>query len=187
MSYGFRISPRYRFNDKFALVYDYNFFRQNNNKGFVDSIDDDANSSTPNTIVYANRNVITYTNTLTGKYSLNSKMNLNLSARYYWSYTENKNFLSLQENGRYIDYPEYTENKNFNLRTWNLDLSYSWWFAPGSQVSVLYRSNALNSDNQIDKDFSSNFTNLIDSNGLNHVLSISVKYFIDYNEAKKIF
>jgi len=187
MSYGFRISPRYRFNDKFALVYDYNFFRQNNNKGFVDSIDDDVNSSTPNTIVYANRNVITYTNTLTGKYSLNSKMNLNLSARYYWSYTENKNFLSLQENGRYMDYPEYTENKNFNLRTWNLDLSYSWWFAPGSQVSVLYRSNALNSDNQIDKDFSSNFTNLIDSNGLNHVLSISVKYFIDYNEAKKIF
>jgi hypothetical protein len=50
-SFGFELSPRYRFNDKFSLIYNFNFFRQNNNKGYIDSIDDDLISATPNTIV----------------------------------------------------------------------------------------------------------------------------------------
>jgi hypothetical protein len=49
--FGFELSPRYRFNDKFSLIYNFNFFRQNNNKGYIDSIDDDLISATPNTIV----------------------------------------------------------------------------------------------------------------------------------------
>ncbi|WP_264565472.1 DUF5916 domain-containing protein [Flavobacterium sp. N3904] len=185
-SYGIEISPRYRFNDHLALNYNFNYFRQNNNKGFVDNSLGNKNLP-PNTIIYANRNVVTYTNTLNGKYSLNSKMNFDLSARYYWSYAENKNFYTLQENGRLAANDTYNENKNFNLITWNLDLSYNWWFAPGSQLTILYRSNANKYDNEVNKDFGGNYTGLLTNNVLNHVLSISVKYFIDYNQAKNIF
>lgn len=186
-SYGFLLSPRYRFNDKFSLIYSFNFFRQNNNKGFVDSIDDDTNPLTPNTIVFANRNVITYSNSLSGKYSINSKMNFNISLRQYWSYAENKNFLSLEQNGRFTDYMNYTENKNSSFHSWNADLSYSWWFAPGSQVSVLYRNNAANFERDINKDFGRNLTNLLTNDELKHVFSISVRYFIDYNSIKNKF
>jgi len=185
MSYGFYLSPRYRFNDRLALYYEFNFSRQNNNKGYVD--DNSQNEALPdNTIIYANRNVVNYTNNLNGKYSLNSKMNFNLSARYYWSYTENKNFFTLENNGRLTPYESYTDNKNQNLITWNLDLSYNWWFAPGSQLSLLYRSNAAKYDNLINKDFGNNYTNLLNNQDLSHVLSISVKYFIDYNQVKNI-
>ncbi|MEY3501866.1 MAG: hypothetical protein RL308_3539 [Bacteroidota bacterium] len=186
-SYGFSAGPRYRFNDKFALNYNFNFFRQNNNKGFVDSVDDDANSVTPNTIVFANRNVISYSNSLTGKYSLNSTMNFNISVRHYWSYAENKNFLSLANNGKLTDYSTYSTNKNSNFTSWNVDLSYSWWFAPGSQISVLYRNNAANFERNINKDLGKNVTNLLTNEALNHAFSISVKYFIDYNQVKKLF
>jgi hypothetical protein len=58
-----------------AINYHYiiQFFRQNN-KGYIDSINEDMNAATPNTIIFANRNVITYSNTLSGKYALNSQM-----------------------------------------------------------------------------------------------------------------
>ncbi|HEY4616854.1 MAG TPA: DUF5916 domain-containing protein [Flavobacterium sp.] len=186
-SLGFDLSPRYRFNDKFSLVYNFNFFRQNNNKGYVDSIDDDLNPSTANTIVFANRNVITYSNSLTGKYSINSKMTFNLALRHYWSYAENENFLSLEQNGRLMDYTSYTENKNSNFSSWNADLSYSWWFAPGSEISILYRNNAANFQREIDKDFGRKVTNLLTNDELKHVFSISVRYFIDYNQVKNKF
>nr|WP_315206655.1 DUF5916 domain-containing protein [uncultured Flavobacterium sp.] len=186
-SYGFSIGPRYRFNDKLSLNYNFNFFRQNNNKGYIDSINDDLNSATPNTIVFANRNVITYSNTLSGKYSLNSQMTFNISLRQYWSYAENKNTLSLEQNGRLADFTGYTTNKNSSFYSWNADLSYSWWFAPGSQVSVLYRNNAGAFERDINKEFRDNVTNLLNNDALSHVFSISVRYFIDYNQVKNKF
>ena len=186
-SYGFLLGPRYRFNDKFALNYSFNFFRQNNNKGYIDSINNDLNSATPNTILFANRNVITYSNTLTGKYSINSKMTFNLSLRQYWSFAENKNFLSLEQNGRLKDYTNFTENRNSSFYSWNADLSYSWWFAPGSEVSILYRNNAANFQREIDKDFGRNVTTLLTNDQLKHVFSISIRYFIDYNAVKNKF
>jgi hypothetical protein len=186
-SYGFSIGPRYRFNDKLSLNYNFNFFRQNNNKGYIDSINDDMNSATPNTIVFANRNVITYSNTLSGKYSLNSQMTFNISLRQYWSYAENKNTLSLEQNGRLADFTGYTTNKNSSFYSWNADLSYSWWFAPGSQVSVLYRNNAGAFERDINKEFTDNVTNLLNNDALSHVFSISVRYFIDYNQVKNKF
>jgi hypothetical protein len=186
-SYGFLLGPRYRFNDKFALNYSFNFFRQNNNKGYIDSVNDDLNSATPNTIIFANRNVITYSNSLTGKYSVNSKMTFNLSLRQYWSFAENKNFLSLEQNGRLKDYTNFTENRNSSFYSWNADLSYSWWFAPGSEVSILYRNNAANFQREIDKDFGRNVTTLLTNDQLKHVFSISIRYFIDYNAVKNKF
>ena len=186
-SYGFSVGPRYRFNDKLSLNYNFNFFRQNNNKGYIDSINDDMNSATPNTIVFANRNVITYSNTLSGKYSLNSQMTFNISLRQYWSYAENKNTLSLEQNGRLADFTGYTANKNSSFYSWNADLSYSWWFAPGSQVSVLYRNNAGAFERDINKEFRDNVTNLLNNDALSHVFSISVRYFIDYNQVKNKF
>lgn len=188
-SFGYLIGPRYRFNDKFSMNYNFNFFRQNNNKGYVntDNIDMDSNPDTPNNmIVFGNRDVVTYSNSISGKYSINSQMNFNLSVRQYWSFSENKNFLTLEQNGRLIDYSGNApiENKNQNLNSWNLDLSYSWWFAPGSQISVLYRNNAFNYETDINKDFGKNMNHLLNNEALSHVFSVSVKYFIDYNEVK---
>lgn len=184
-SYGFSLGPRYRFNDKLSLNYNFNFSRQNNNKGFIDSINDDLNAATPNTIIFANRNVITYANTLSGKYSLNSQMTFNIALRHYWSYAENKNALTLGNDGRLNLNNTYTTNKNSSFYSWNADLSYNWWFAPGSQVSILYRNNAGKFDRSINKDFANNVTDLLNNSALNHVFSISVRYFIDVNQVAK--
>lgn len=180
-NYEIYASPRYRFSDKFSLIYGFDFIRQNNDKGYVDS---DTNN-----IYFGRRNVITYSNTLTGKYSINNVMNFNLSVRHYWSFDINKEYYALQNDGSLVSDPTYTTNNDQNFSTWNLDLTYSWWFAPGSQLTVLYRNNSFSSD--YGTDFShrlnDNVNNLLNYQSLNHVFSISVRYFIDYNSAKHWF
>lgn len=172
---GVNISPRYRFSDKFSLVYSFNYFKQKNDIGWIDF----ENSN----IIFARRDRDTYTNSITSKFSISSEMNFNLSVRHYWSLAENNKINNLNEDGSLSTNTTYTGNRNSNFSTWNLDLSYSWWFAPGSQMSILYRNNASTFERQINKNFGSNFSNLFEDN-LNHVLSVSVRYFIDYNQAK---
>ena len=184
VNYGFTIGPRYRFSDHLSFVYTFSYFRQNNNTGFIDNFDEDSNTSTEDKIIFARRNRITYTNTLQGKYAVNNKMNLNLTVRHYWSYAKNNDILELQQNGILTDNITYTDNRNSNFDTWNFDLSYTWWFAPGSQISMLYRNSASVFERDFKTEFGRNFNNLVNNEKLNHIFSISMRYFIDYNSLK---
>jgi len=177
VNYGVLISPRYRFNDHFSLVYSFSFARQNNNTGWV-AFD------THNNTVFARRDLISYVNTLQGKYSVNNRMYFNLNVRHYWSYVMNRDFLTLQNDGSLALNTTFDENKNSNLTLWNLDLSYSWWFAPGSQLSVLYRNNSSLFSRDFSHQFEHNIKDAVDNQNLNHVFSISIRYFIDYNSVK---
>jgi hypothetical protein len=173
--YELNVSPRYRFSDRFTLIYQFNYLQQNSDIGWVDQVDAD--------IIMAERDRLTITNGLTGKYAISNKMTLNLTSRYYWSIAENINFYSLSNDGSFEIYPSYNLNKDSNFNIWNFDLTYSWWFAPGSEIRALYRNNAQNLTNVIDEDFGSNANNLLENN-LRHVFSVSFRYFIDYNKAK---
>ncbi|WP_396153666.1 DUF5916 domain-containing protein [Flavobacterium sp.] len=178
LNYGLFVSPRYRFNDKLTLIYSTNYNRQNSDIGWVDFSEND--------IILAERNRTTLTNSISGKYAINNKMTLNLTTRHYWSFAENVQFHNLLEDGTFTTNNNYTSNKDANFNLWNFDLSYSWWFAPGSQITALYRNNAQNFSNEINKSFGSNVGNVFEDN-LNHVFSVSLRYFIDYNKAKNWF
>jgi len=78
-------------------------------------------------------------------------MTFNMKVRYYWSYSEIKNYLTLLEDGYFAPNTTYNQNNNDNFKSWNYDLSYTWWFAPGSQVSVLYRNNAIHYEQRLNK------------------------------------
>ncbi len=180
INYRFYFSPRYRFNDHFSLIYNFEIFKQVNNVGSAQDYD--------NLSVFSKRNVISYSNSLQGKYAVNNKMNFNLSVRHYWAYVTNNAFLTLQNDGNLTQNTTYTNNIDSNFNTWNLDLSYNWWFAPGSQISILYRNFNLNTDtygSDFSKSLGSNLSDAFNNNNLNHIFSISVRYFIDYNSLKK--
>jgi len=176
-NYGVYISPRYRLNDQVLLIYGLDYFRFLNDRGYVTS---DATE-----IYYAQRNIKTVVNEISGKFALNNKMTFNLTARYYWSFSDNKEFFTLQDNG-YLTSSPFIPDVSENLNLWNFDLSYSWWFAPASQISVLYRNNAVDYRNQIDRQIGRNLKNLFDDN-LNNIFSVSIRYYIDYNRAKNWF
>jgi hypothetical protein len=178
VNYNITLSPRYRINDKLMLIYGLTYYRQNNNTGWA-AFDENDN------IIFARRNRISLTNTIQGKYTLNNKMNINLLARHYWSYVTNKRFLTLQEDGTFENNLDFTDNLNQNFNTWNLDLSYSWWFAPGSQISAMYRNSSSLFSREFDRTFNTNLKDAINNNNLDHTFSISIRHFIDYNSLKK--
>jgi hypothetical protein len=169
------VSPRYRFNDKFTLIYNASVSQQNSDIGWVDQVEDDT--------ILAERDRFTFSNGFSGKYALNNKMTFNLTSRYYWSYAENKKYHTLQNDGTFIENELYATDKDSNFTIWNFDISYTWWFAPASQITALYRNNTQVFSNQIDANFGSNLNTFLD-NDLNHIFSVSFRYFIDYNKAK---
>lgn len=178
INYGFYFSPKYRFNDKLSLAYALDYTTKKNDRGWV---------ATDNTgIIFAERNREIVQNDFTGKYAINNKMTINLTVRYYWSYSKNHEFLSLQNNGYLVPNTVYAENKNRNFNSWNFDLSYSWWFAPGSEISFLYRNYALERTNVVEHNLSNNLRNVFNNN-LTNILSVSIRYFIDYNTIKNKF
>jgi hypothetical protein len=177
-SYGIHINPKYRFNDRLSLAYTLDYVNRKNDRGWVGF--DDAG------IIFAERNREIAQNDFTGKYSLNNKMTINLTARYYWSYSKNHEFFTLQNNGYLTPNSSYAQNKDRNFNSWNFDLSYSWWFAPGSEISILYRNYGLERASVVEKDLSKNLKSIFNSD-LTNVLSISIRYFIDYNAVKNKF
>lgn len=191
--YGFKVSPRYRFNKQFSLVYSFRFNKTNNDQGFVNDIDQDDVAENPsltpllNEIVFGQRDFTTYNNSLTGKYSFNTKSSLSLSFRHNWSKVPYKNqFYTLNKNNGELIANNYNEVHHKNFNRWNLDVNYLWQFAPGSQLIAFYRNSISNSSDNATQNFSENLNSLLEESN-RHTFSLRFVYFIDYNNLKNIF
>ncbi|WP_367755132.1 DUF5916 domain-containing protein [Flavobacterium sp. WC2430] len=178
ITYGIAVGPNYRFNDKLSLSCILDYTNKKNDRGWVGFDNND--------IIFGQRDREILQNDISGKYAINNKMTVNLTARYYWSYSENHKFLTLEDNGYLTPNTTYTLNKNRNFNSWNFDLAYSWWFAPGSELSILYRNYSQESASIVEKSLTTNLKNVFNSN-MTNILSISLRYFIDYNRVKNKF
>ncbi|MBQ0768810.1 MAG: protein with DOMON-like ligand-binding domain protein, partial [Bizionia sp.] len=76
-------------------------------------------------------------------------------------------------------------NPDINFNSWNLDLSYSWQFAPGSQLTALYRNSIFNFSNASQDHYFESLDKLFDEN-MRNTFSFKMVYFIDYNAIKNI-
>jgi hypothetical protein len=182
-SYNFNLSPRYRFSDKFLLIYRLSWNKNDNRISYVDTDVD-------NNPIVSRRNTHSVENRVSGTYNFNNKQALSLSFRNFWSRaTFSRDFKELDSNGNTIP-TDYTLTDNFNpdanFNVWNLDLSYRWRFAPGSEATLLYRNSIFNFDNQGDIAFQDSLDELF-TQPSRHNLSLRVTYFLDFNDAKRWF
>jgi hypothetical protein len=183
--YRISIGPEFRFNDKFTLEYDINYERKLGSRGYVTRLDNDE-------IIFAERDQKTVENSISGIYNFNSLNTLRLSFRNYWSTATNKEELYTLEQdgsqsldaGHTITNLDLDPNRNFNI--WNLDLSYEWQFAPGSQLVALYRNQLFNSTSQSRDSFNESLSDLFDQD-IQHTFSVKMVYFLDYNSLKTMF
>lgn len=175
--YFFNAGAKYRFNEKFSLDYGFQYENYKNDRGGF--WDDKVESN----IIFGQRNQEVVQHELIGKYSLTNTMNINLTARYYWAYSQYDKFFNLQDNGYLSPNTSYAVNQDLNYNSWNFDLSYSWWFAPGSEIRILYRNYGISKNDSVEKNIKTNFNNIMNSD-LTDIFSISLRYFIDYNKLK---
>ncbi len=172
---GWRFSPRFRVSDHLKMIYSFDYKKMNNFKGFVGSDDE--------YIYFGNRDQKIIEQNLTGNYYFNTKSGLNLSFRYYWAPVHYDKFYILQQDGSLVQTDLYTDNPDINFNIWNLDLSYVWEFAPGSQLSLLYRNVIANSDQLAQLDYKTNIDRLF-AQPKTHSFIMKLTYYIDYNEVK---
>ncbi|MDN3723360.1 DUF5916 domain-containing protein [Aequorivita sp. SDUM287046] len=169
------LKPQYRISDKWKLFLSTNVTLSDKEEGFVDLVEED--------IIFGKRDRNTVINSLESQYIFNNTMALNLAFRHYYSEVDYSQYLTLQDDGTLLINTDYSQNQDATYNNWNVDVRFSWWFAPGSQLSLLYR-NAMESyisDSRVN--LTNNFKNLFDEPQLNS-LSLRVSYYLDYNRMK---
>jgi len=174
-SYNFGFRPRFRFTNRFKMIYQFNMGRSINDRGFVDIQND--------SIIFGKRDIKTVTQSLRAQYFFDVKSGINVNLRHYWSPVTYKEFYVLRSDGTLEDIP-YDGLDGFNFNVWNLDIGYTWEFAPGSQMSLLYRNNIFNSDNEYLLSYGENLHNLF-AQPQKHTFILKAIYYLDYNTVRR--
>lgn len=175
--YNSSCSLRYRFSDKFTLRFITRYNYDPYNFGVAD-YGDTAN------IIYGLRILNTHENVVSGKYIFKNDMALTLNARHYWSTGEYREYFTLLPDGNVESNSEYAVNNNFNYNVFNIDLVYSWQFAPGSNLSFAYKNAIETSSDKIRVNLADDFKTTLDAPQLNS-FSLKVIYYLDYLYLKK--
>ena len=176
--YQLDVRLRYRVNDKLTFRLNSNYGYDPYNLGFVD-VDNDE-------VIYGLRRMNTYTNQLIASYIFTKDMYVSVNVRHYWQTAEYRKYLTLQQDGGLEDNYVYTQNQNFNYNVFNVDLVYSWQFAPGSQLSLVYK-NAIENDAVGIVGFPSYDQNLkrVINDPQTNSISLRMLYYFDYMYLKK--
>ncbi len=188
VGFDLNVSPRIRFNDKWFLVYRYaqnNAFNEEGvaltNNFDVPLIGDDP--------IFAKRDRTTITNTIDLSYIFNNKMGVTFRLRHYWSKLDYNEFFVLNDDGVMTastytgigDDNESLHDNSFNAFT--IDMAYRWVFAPGSEISLVWKNSIFSFNDQVELNYVENVGNLLNDPATNS-LSLKVLYYIDYWEVR---
>jgi len=178
--YSLTLTPRVRFSDRFAITLSASCDKNLNDHGWVNTVDD----SLFNVITYfGRRDVTTVNNILTVTYIFNTKASLSLRGRHYWSKAKYLEFYTLNGNGT-LDRSDYSQDHDINFNAFTVDLQFVWYFAPGSELSVVWKNSINTQDQIVSDDYWNNLGNTLHSSQTNS-FSIRVLYYLDYLSLKK--
>lgn len=168
----------YRFNKKLTITANTFLLFSHNNLGY-------ATIYSPDSIIFALRKRNTVENVFNVKYNFTNKMGLSFRARHYWSKVANKKFYTLREDG-YLNYIEGGINRNvdFNVNYFNIDMVYTWQFALGSFINIVWKEAISTFNQDTHTTYFKNVGNTLGSDQQNSI-SIRVIYFLDALSLKK--
>lgn len=169
-----------RITNEFGISGDITYSPRNNYAGFSTM---DTVSNNP---IFARRDVRTIENIFNVKYTFNNVAGLSFRLRHYWSKLNNKQFYDLSQSGEMVNLTstnfDHAVDQNYNV--WNIDMIYEWQFAPGSTLSLAWKSSALTNSNIAKYGYFNNFDTTFNQ-PKNNNYSVKVLYYIDYQSLKK--
>lgn len=176
-TFGVVFIPSYRPTTKLSLLFRTILRNTSDDQGYANVPSDE--------IVFGDRDRFLLSNTLSATYNFNELHFLNLNFRHNWETVSYNQLYVLENDGSLridpnIRLPLLSTSPNINFSTWNFDLNYSWQFAPGSFLTVLYRNQAFNQTANSSASFTESVNTLF-ANGLNHIFSVRLQYFFDIN------
>lgn len=176
IKYRWKITPRLRVGDRIFLLPQNETHLYRNDVGFV-AIDSGS------TIIFGRRNINEFDNSITGSYIFNSNMSLGLKFRYYSQKGTYLQFYTLMDDGS-LGPSSYSENSDFNFNAWNIDLNFTWWFLPGSEINIVWKNSIVGFDNLAGLNFIDNLDHTLDF-PQNNNFSVRIRYYLDYQDVKR--
>lgn len=174
--------PRFRFSDRFTISFSTSLEKDLNSYGWVETQADSLNNLT---IYFGRRDVTTVQNILTSKYIFSTKTSLTLRLRHYWSTARYLSYYTLNLNG-YLDPSDAWLNKDINYNAFTIDLKFIWYFAPGSEMSVVWKNSIDTWDDVVIDNYWKDLNRTINAPQSNS-FSIKILYYLDYLSIKKVF
>ena len=188
-NYWLSLEPRFRVNDKLMFIFEFKGDDDKNNIGHVTHY---GGSNGDSVIIFGSRDIFTIENTLRANYRFTNKSSIDFKLRHYWITLKYNEFYDLQENGTLTNSP-YSENEDLGVNIFNIDLVYSWNFAPGSEINVVWKNFIETSEESlitgsiiedIERDYFTNLGNTLSSPATNS-FSVKVLYYLDFQYLKK--
>jgi hypothetical protein len=181
-AYGYYVIPILRFSDKWNMRLSVFWDKYENDRGWVNTVSEEE-------IIFGKRTVQTIENTLTSRYLFKNDMALSVTARHYWSKGQYRQFYFLNFDGTLNELSSYSGDHDFNTNFFNVDVSFSWQFAPGSSFIFTYKNEIYRDPYPVQ---SSEFRYHYDRD-LKHTLNspqtnsiaLKVLYYLDYSYLKK--
>jgi len=172
---------RMRFSDRFSITVSCMFQDNFNDYGWADTRYDTLMNPS---IYFGRRDITTISNVLNIKYIFNTKASLNLRGRHYWSRVEYLDFYKLEKDGQ-LSKTDFDLHPSQSFNAFTADLQLVWYFAPGSEISFVWKNSIHTSDENIRLDYREDFRNTITAPQANS-FSVRVLYYLDYQTVRKL-
>lgn len=177
--YWITIEPRFRPSDRLLIIPSFRINQRWDEQGFVDK----ETEPVPEVRIYfGDRDVIAVTNSVYSTYRFSPNASLSLRIRHYWSKALYTNFHQLLPNGELTQTAkEFDSDINYNI--YSLDMGFHWNFAPGSELSLVWKQLSEDSQGKIIPHYLDNFFHSIEGD-LHSNISLKIIYYIDYQSLK---
>jgi len=179
-SWFIEANPRYRFSDRFMISLDISYNKSLNDYGWVNTDYDIAGNPS---IFFGRRDVSTFSNVLDLRYVFNTKLSLTLRGRHYWSQADYLDYYILNDDGS-LSHSDVPQDAAVNFNAFNADLVFAWYFAPGSELSMVWKNAIYTQQPGLTNTYWHDLRNTLEapqSNGF----SIRVLYYLDSQYFKK--
>ncbi|MCB0397604.1 MAG: carbohydrate binding family 9 domain-containing protein [Flavobacteriales bacterium] len=175
--FGAQMDHRYRVNNKLTVGYNYDYNMDEYSLGYADVLSSDS-------ILFTGRVLETFTNTLGARYALNPATTFSLNMRHYWSTGKYKDFFLLNQDGSLDPIAGRRTGYDFSYNALTIDAVITWWFAPGSTITLVYKKQLEDESGTIPVKYSEDFR-LLSKVPQNDFISLKALYWLDYLYLRK--
>lgn len=183
-------SPRVRFSDKLTLILDQSVSVWPNDIGWTDpSIG--WEEIPENFVLLGRRDYSEYSSVINLAYTPTVKMGFTFRLRHYWSFATYQEFYELGDEDGLLNPTTYntsnalggTDN-DANFNAFNIDFVYTWFFAPGSEMNVVWKQAIYQFGDYVYPNYGDDLEAVFNSPVGNN-FSVKVIYYLDYLYLRK--
>ena len=179
-SYHWGFEPKLRMSDRLVLSYEFYQQRNRHDTGYVNRSADNA------TIWFGQRNYRTLEQQIEADYIFTNKASLNFRLRHYWSTADYEKYYLLEQNGRLTPAPGYNANHDINYNAFTIDMVFTWNFAPGSEMLIVWKNAIFTDTDQIRYNYFNDLRDTIEAAQINS-FSVKILYYLDYLKLRRFF